>query len=40
MAEGLGRTPKNTYPGFWVAPMLDLQDDRGTPCAMLDACQG
>nr|XP_027206510.1 uncharacterized protein LOC113799991 [Penaeus vannamei] len=25
---------------MWVAPMLDLKDNRGEACAMLDACQG
>jgi len=40
--------PKCSYPGFWVQPMLDLEDnwiganpqypDNGMPCSMLDGC--
>ncbi|TOF84687.1 hypothetical protein CGJ15_26060, partial [Vibrio parahaemolyticus] len=35
----VGRCPTNLYPGTWVMPMLDLMDDIGQPCAMLDGCQ-
>ncbi|MPC30174.1 hypothetical protein E2C01_023433 [Portunus trituberculatus] len=35
----LGRCPKDTYPGVWVMPMLDLNDNKNQPCAMLDTCQ-
>ena len=40
--------PKCSYPGLWVQPMIDLEDewmganpmypDNGLPCAMLDGC--
>jgi len=38
--------PTCSYPGLWVQPMLDLEDewigsvvpDQGNPCSMLDAC--
>ncbi|XP_069989823.1 chitin deacetylase 7 [Penaeus vannamei] len=36
----VGRCPDALFPGMWVAPMLDLKDNRGEACAMLDACQG
>ncbi|XP_076041550.1 chitin deacetylase 8-like [Oratosquilla oratoria] len=36
----IGKCPKNDYRGLWVFPMVDLQDGRGEPCAMLDTCQG
>ncbi|XP_076046293.1 chitin deacetylase 8-like [Oratosquilla oratoria] len=35
----IGRCPEGKYPGLWVAPMVDLQDNRGEPCSMLDTCQ-
>ena len=39
--------PKCSFPGVWVQPMLDLEDNwfdadgdstYGNPCAMLDSC--
>ena len=44
-----GSCPKCSYPGVWVQPMLDLEDewlgvidaskpDQGAPCSMLDGC--
>lgn len=36
----IGYPPTESFPGMWVAPMTDLQDNRGEACAMLDACQG
>merc|ERR1712200_130484 len=38
--------PTCSYPGLWVQPMLDLEDEgigsvvpgQGNPCSMLDAC--
>ncbi len=44
----IGPCPECSYPGFWVQPMLDLEDnwfesnpqhpDWGQPCSMLDGC--
>jgi len=44
----IGHCPVCAHPGFWVQPMLDLEDEwigadpyhpnNGIPCAMLDAC--
>ncbi|KAK8746157.1 hypothetical protein OTU49_017270, partial [Cherax quadricarinatus] len=34
----LGRCPTQIYEGTWVMPMVDLEDNTGQPCAMLDAC--
>lgn len=44
----IGPCPQCSYPGFWVQPMLDLEDnwfdsnplhpDQGQPCSMLDGC--
>jgi hypothetical protein len=44
----IGPCPECDYPGFWVQPMLDLEDnwfdsnpihpDWGQPCSMLDGC--
>jgi len=45
----VGTCPKCSYPGMWVQPMIDLEDnwhanpnlpDYGMPCSMLDACIG
>ncbi|XP_042887457.1 chitin deacetylase 7-like isoform X3 [Penaeus japonicus] len=35
----LGRCPADTYKGLWVAPMIDLNDNLGEACAMLDTCR-
>ncbi|KAK8381730.1 hypothetical protein O3P69_015052 [Scylla paramamosain] len=35
----MGRCPTDKYPGLWVMPMLDLNDNKNLPCAMLDTCQ-
>ncbi|KAF2357300.1 NodB domain [Trinorchestia longiramus] len=37
--ETVGTKPTDAFPGLWVAPMTDLQDNRGIECSMLDACQ-
>jgi len=34
----VGTCPTESYPGMWVAPMVDLFDPAGNPCAMLDTC--
>jgi len=45
----VGTCPKCSYPGMWVQPMIDLEDnwhanpntpEFGMPCSMLDACIG
>jgi len=46
----VGACPKCSYPGIWMQPMIDLEDNRfggnpfypndGLPCSMLDACIG
>lgn len=35
----VGTCPAEHYPGIWVTPVLDLNDTRGEPCNMIDACQ-
>ncbi|XP_027231311.2 chitin deacetylase 7 [Penaeus vannamei] len=35
----LGRCPESSYKGLWVAPMVDLNDNVGEACAMLDTCR-
>lgn len=35
----IGRCPKKSYPGTWVVPMVDLEDELENPCAMLDTCR-
>uniref|UniRef100_A0A6A7FWX2 Chitin deacetylase 9-like protein n=1 Tax=Hirondellea gigas TaxID=1518452 RepID=A0A6A7FWX2_9CRUS len=37
--QTVGTKPTQSFPGMWVAPMTDLQDNRGIECSMLDACQ-
>lgn len=36
----VGTCPVDSYPGTWVMPMLDLNDNTNQPCAMLDTCLG
>ncbi|KAF2357299.1 NodB domain [Trinorchestia longiramus] len=36
--QTVGTKPTESFPGLWVAPMTDLQDNRGAPCPMLDQC--
>ncbi|XP_018020181.1 chitin deacetylase 7 [Hyalella azteca] len=37
--QTVGVKPTESFPGLWVSPMTDLQDNRGFECSMLDACQ-
>ncbi|CAG7832452.1 unnamed protein product [Allacma fusca] len=30
--------PSQSYPGFWVSPLVDLIGSDGQPCAMVDSC--
>lgn len=34
----VGTCPTKSFPNLWVIPMLDLSDENGFPCAMLDTC--
>ncbi|XP_044761197.1 chitin deacetylase 8 [Coccinella septempunctata] len=34
----IGPCPTASLPGVWVAPMLDLFDNKNVPCAMVDQC--
>jgi hypothetical protein len=36
--ETVGTKPTESYPGMWVSPMTDMQDNRGVECPMLDQC--
>ncbi|XP_071547694.1 chitin deacetylase 7-like [Panulirus ornatus] len=35
----LGRCPSKKFKGQWVMPMVDLNDNTGEACAMLDTCR-
>jgi len=34
----IGPCPKNSHPGLWEVPMTYYKDERGSVCAMVDAC--
>lgn len=34
----IGPCPTSKFPGIWVSPMIDWEDDNGIKCSMVDSC--